>query len=102
MSIKNNTLKIRLSDAEKQHLESLANKAEISMAEVLRDHIGQVQIRNRKDERARVAMLNRINANLNMLARWVNTHKGSADSIEVIGYLMAIEREAKRLADEKS
>ena len=43
-------------------------------------------------------MLNRINANLNMIARWVNTHRGAADSVEVVSHLMAIERAIKELA----
>lgn len=70
----------------------------MSMSEVVRDHLGKVKIRNRKDERDRVVMLNRINANLNMIARWVNTHKGAADAVQVVTHLMAIEREIKELA----
>jgi hypothetical protein len=57
-----------------------------------------VRIRNREDERARVAMLNRINANLNMIARWVNTHQGAADAVEVVAHLAAIERAVRELA----
>ena len=38
-------------------------------------------------------MLNRINANLNMIARWVNTHKSAADAVDVVAHLMALERE---------
>lgn len=70
----------------------------MTMSEVVRDHLGKVTIRNRKDERDRVAMLNRINANLNMIARWVNTHKGAADAVQVVTHLMVIEREIKELA----
>jgi hypothetical protein len=43
-------------------------------------------------------MLNRINANLNMIARWVNTHKGAADAVQAVTHLMVIEREIKELA----
>ena len=75
----------------------MAESAGMSMSEVVRDHLGKVQVRNRKDEKARVAMLNRINANLNMVARWVNTYKGGADSVEVVSYLMAIERAIKEI-----
>lgn len=46
-------------------------------------------------KKKRIALLNRINANLNMIAKWVNTHKDSADAIEVIGHLVAIERAVK-------
>lgn len=70
----------------------------MTMSEVVRDHLGKVKIRNRKDEKDRVVMLNRINANLNMIARWVNTYKGKGDAVQVVAHLIAIEREIKELA----
>lgn len=91
-------LRVRFSDAEWQALQDLSESASMTMSEVVRDHLGKVTIRNRKDERDRVAMLNRINANLNMIARWVNTHKGAADAVQVVTHLMVIEREIKELA----
>jgi hypothetical protein len=91
-------LRVRFSDAEWQALQDLSESASMTMSEVVRDHLGKVKIRNRKDERERVAMLNRINANLNMIARWVNTHKGAADAVQVVTHLMVIEREIKELA----
>jgi len=98
MTTRNNMLRVRFSDAEWQALQDLAESASMTMSEVIRDHLGKVKIRNRKDERDRVVMLNRINANLNMIARWVNTHKGAADAVQVVTHLMAIEREIKELA----
>ncbi len=91
-------LRVRFSEAEWQALQDLAESAGMTMSEVVRDHLGKVKIRNRKDERDRVAMLNRINANLNMIARWVNTHKGAADAVQVVTHLTVIEREIKELA----
>lgn len=91
-------LRVRFSDDEWQALQDLSESASMTMSEVVRDHLGKVKVRNRKDERDRVAMLNRINANLNMIARWVNTHKGAADAVQVVTHLMAIEREIKELA----
>ncbi len=67
------------------------------MSEVVRDHLGKVRVRNRRDEKARVAMLNRINANLNMIARWANTHKKAGEAIEVITHLAVIERQIAEL-----
>ncbi|MBH2586100.1 plasmid mobilization relaxosome protein MobC [Serratia marcescens] len=98
MTTRNQMLRVRFSDTEWQALQGLADAASMSMSEVVRDHLGKVKIRNRKDERDRVVMLNRINANLNMIARWVNTHKGAADAVQVVTHLMAIEREIKELA----
>ena len=93
-----NMLRVRFSDEEYDRLKSLADDAGVSMSELVRDHLGKVRVRNRDDEKQRIAMLNRINANLNMIARWVNTHKAAADSIEVVSHLMVIERHIAELA----
>ena len=76
MNARNQVLRVRFSDDEMEHLQALAENAGMSMSELVRDHLGKVRVRNRKDEKERVAMLNRINANLNMIARWVNTYRG--------------------------
>ncbi|MEI6984174.1 hypothetical protein WCV48_31315, partial [Klebsiella pneumoniae] len=66
--------------------------------ELVRDHLGRVSVRNKDVDRERIAMLNRINANLNMIARWVNTHKSAASSVEVVAHLMDIERHIRELS----
>jgi hypothetical protein len=63
----------------------------------VRDHLGKVRIRNKEADRERTAMLNRLNANLNMIARWVNTHKSSASAVEVVSHLMVIERHIREM-----
>ncbi|EFF7471839.1 hypothetical protein BWB88_005184 [Escherichia coli] len=67
------------------------------MSSIVRDHIGKLTIHNRQDERQKIIALNRINANLNMIAKWVNVHKNLADTIDVIDLLITIEREIKEL-----
>ncbi|HDT6080048.1 TPA: hypothetical protein QHC28_004776, partial [Aeromonas veronii bv. veronii] len=74
MNTRKNMLRVRFSDAEWEALQTLSESAGMSMSELVRDHLNKVNIRNRQDEKERVVMLNRINANLNMIARWVNTH----------------------------
>ena len=69
------------------------------MSALVRDHLGKVRIRNRQDEKQRIAMLNRINANLNMIARWVNTYKNSTESVEVISHLVVIEKAIEEIAE---
>jgi hypothetical protein len=56
-----------------------------------------VYIRNRSDEKKRLGLLNRINANLNMIARWVNTYTSSANALQVTVYLSDVRREVSRL-----
>jgi hypothetical protein len=67
------------------------------MSKLLRDHLGQIWVRHRDDERQRLAMLNRINANLNMISRWVNTWKSEADAVQVMVYLADVRREMGRV-----
>jgi hypothetical protein len=45
-------------------------------------------------------MLNRINANLNMIARCVNTWRIGAPAVEAVSHLMAIERAVLELTRE--
>ncbi|NOG32928.1 hypothetical protein HLB35_16220 [Halomonas sp. TBZ9] len=94
-------LRIRVNDAEYEHLQTLASEANMTPSALVRDHIGKLKIRNRSDEQQRVAMLNRINANLNMIARWVNTHRGAADTIEVVSHLQAIQQAVESVADQQ-
>ena len=93
-----NMLRVRFSDAEWEAMQTLSESAGMNMSELVRDHLSKVRVRNRQDEKERVVMLNRINANLNMIARWVNTHQSAADSVEVVSHLIAIERAIKELA----
>jgi len=90
-------VKFRVSDEEYDELAAKAKAADLSMSSLMRDHFRRVRVRHRQDERRRLTLLNRINANLNMIARWVNTHKGHADAAIVQAHLLAIEREITRL-----
>jgi mobilization protein NikA len=90
---------IRFSEEEHASLAATAKAAGLNPSALLRDHLGKVRIRHREDERQRVIALNRINANLNMLARWCNTHKGGADVVQIMAYLVAVEREIVQLRE---
>lgn len=94
-------LRIRVNDAEYERLQTLASEAGMTPSALVRDHLGKLRVRNRTDEQQRIAMLNRINANLNMVARWVNTHRGAADTVEVVAQLQAIQRAVEAVADQK-
>ena len=41
----------------------------------------------------------RIGSNLNQVTRWVNTHKMATEAVQVVSYLVVIERELAALAD---
>ena len=91
-------LRVRFSDEEWTALQEQASAAGMTMSALVRDHLGRVSIRNREDERQRLIRLNRINANLNMIARWVNTYRDRAETIQVISHLIAIQRYIRDLA----
>lgn len=95
MAKRERTLRVRMDDDEWQALEEKANEASLTMSELVRTSIGKLQVRNRKDQRERTIVLNRLNANLNMIEKWCNTYKSNADRVEVISHLIAIEQEIK-------
>ncbi|MCY4119740.1 MAG: MobC family plasmid mobilization relaxosome protein [Acidobacteria bacterium] len=49
-------------------------------------------------ERERTRQVARIGNNLNQIARWANAQAAPIDAVEIIVYLIAIEREVARLA----
>jgi hypothetical protein len=93
---RNRILQIRLDDAE-YNLLAKKGAAVGGMSKLLRDHLGKIQVRHRDDERQRIAMLNRLNANLNMIARWCNVHQSQADAVQIMDCLADIRREIARL-----
>jgi len=90
-------LRIRFSDNEWQQLQEQAEAANLSMSALVRDHLGKVKIRNRADERARIVVLNRLNSNLNQIAKWANTHKAGAEAAEIIKELINLQQEIRGL-----
>ena len=67
------------------------------MSRLLRDHIGKVRIRDRDTELQRLILLNRMNANLNMIAKWAKIHKSEAEAVQVQACLADVRREIGRL-----
>ena len=91
-------IRVRVSEEE---YAALAEKGAAvgGMSKLLRDHLGTIWVRHREDERQRLTTLNRINANLNMISRWVNTHKSAADAVQVMVYLADVQRELGRVLE---
>jgi hypothetical protein len=90
-------LQIRVSEEEHAAIVAKAEEAGMPASKLIRDHLGQLWVRNRSDEQRRNEVLNRINANLNMLARWCNTYKGQAESLPLLTRLLVIEGLITRL-----
>ena len=92
-------LTVRLSVAEYERLKAKAALAGKPPAVFLREHFDEVTVRHRGDEQQRNMLLNRWNANLNMIAKWVNTYRHYAEVRDVMGQLKAIERELALIRD---
>lgn len=85
-------LRVRLSATEYTRIRATAQEAERTVSALLREQLGKLQVVNREDARRRIGLLNRINANLNMIARWCNTYKSRGEAVQVIAHLVALER----------
>jgi hypothetical protein len=94
---RNRTLQVRFSEAEWEALQVLSKSAGMTMSAIVRDHLQKIKITNRQDEKNKVIMLNRINSNLNMIARWVNTYRQAAEGVEVVTHLIAVESAIKAI-----
>jgi len=85
-------MKVRLSELEKAELDYRAELAGMPPAVWLRYRVGKAAIPNVHAMREQTAMLNRWNANLNMISKWCNTYKSDVDAIEVKAELVALQR----------
>jgi hypothetical protein len=90
---------VRFSEDEYQALKARADEAGMTASALIRDHLGKVRVRNRADEGRRNELLNRINANLNMLARWVNTYKNALEAMPIRRRLTLVEGQIARLIE---
>ena len=85
----------RVSEAELAEWRAKAAAAGVGLSELLRRAMARTRTWTAaaaKVERERTRELARIGSNLNQIARWANTHKENAETLEVAAHLVAIER----------
>lgn len=95
---KEKILSVRMSADDWTKLQKISKSTGQTASSVIRSSVGKVKVKNRMDEHSRNVALNRINANLNMIARWVNTYHGGVEAVEVVAHLIAVERAIEELA----
>ena len=86
----------RITKAELAEWRAKAQAAGVSLGALIRKAMARTHTWTaaaRDIEQKRNRELARIGSNLNQLARWANTYKRSAEALEVLGDLSAIERE---------
>lgn len=89
--VRSKNIHIRVTEEEYAALVAKAKEAGMSVSSLMRDHTSKLWIRHRADEARRNEMLNRLNANLNMIARWANTYKSALEAMPVRRRLTVVE-----------
>ena len=95
---------VRLTDEEKLDWDLKAHAAGLSISELVRQAMSRVRIHHVGDRAVqieRTRQIAKIGNNLNQIARWVNRYKTSADTVEVVTHLIAIEQALLALSDIK-
>ena len=87
-------VKIRAREAERAEWHAKARSAGLTLSDLVRPWT----VAHAEVERERTRELARIGANLNQIARWANTFKANAETVEIVAHLVAIERALAALA----
>lgn len=92
---------VKVTDQERAGWQAQAEAAGLTLADLIRQRLGEArpvgrdQVRRRAARRADpelLAALGRIGSNLNQIARWANTYKGKAEAVQVLAALVSIEQ----------
>jgi hypothetical protein len=100
-----NTVAVRLTESEKLDWDLKAHAAGLSISQLVRQAMDKVRITNVGDRAIqieRTRQIAKIGNNLNQIARWINRYKTSADTVEVVTHLIAIEQALMALSDIKT
>lgn len=85
-------VKFRATPEEKKAIEEKASAQGQTLADFLRQRALDYRLRQTPQEKERMLLLARIGVNLNQIARWANTHKKSAEAVDVITMLAGLEK----------
>ena len=100
MASKETSIKVRLSKQEKMNWQEKAVQAGVSLSNLIRQAMRKTQTWTAADRglmAAQTREISRIGNNLNQIAKWANTYKSTAEAIEVIECLRAIEKAIAQL-----
>ena len=93
-------LHVRTTEEEAAKWRGKARLAGLTTSELLRRAMRRTRVWTAEaadEQRALVREVARIGANVNQIARWVNTYKDNADTARVLVHLVAIQRELTEL-----
>lgn len=101
----NTSLKIRLSQPEKLSWQEKAVRAGIPLSTLIREAMSRTRTWTASDRASlqeQTRQISRIGNNLNQIAKWANTYKSTAEAIEVLEALRAIEKALTQLSTNPS
>lgn len=101
MAEKDASIKIRLSHPEKLEWQEKAVRAGIPLSTLIREAMSRTHTWTAGDRtliQEQTRQISRIGNNLNQIAKWANTYKSTAEAIEVIECLRAIEQALVQLS----
>ena len=90
-------LKIRVSADDLALWKAKAATASMSLSELLRQSLQRVTVRNRAADGELLRALSRLGSNLNQIAAWANSRRGTLEAVRVIPYLIDLERQVAEL-----
>lgn len=97
----NSSIKIRLSKEEKFLWQEKAVRAGVPLSTLIREAMSRTRTwtaGDRSSLQEQTRQISRIGNNLNQIAKWVNTYKSTAEAIEIIEALRAIEQALTQLS----
>ncbi|MGH2412689.1 MAG: MobC family plasmid mobilization relaxosome protein [Microcystaceae cyanobacterium] len=98
---KDTSIKIRLSKQEKETWQEKAVRAGIPLSTLIREAMSKTRTwtaGDRSSIQEQTRQISRIGNNLNQIAKWANTYKSTAEAIEIIEALRAIEQTLTQLS----
>jgi hypothetical protein len=106
MATRDKWVHIKVSVEERQAWQAQAEAEGITLADLIRSRLATTTVGReprrkrpaRRADPALVAALGRIGNNLNQISRWANTYKKTADTVAVLGALVALERAVEDVA----
>jgi len=93
-------LEVRCTDDELARWKAKAEQAGLSLSELVRSSLEKSKLPDKQRQRdlsAAAREIAKIGNNLNQAARWANTYKKSAEAVQIISHLVAIESEVERV-----
>ena len=89
---------IRVHPEERDLLKLNAGLHGLSVSDYVRKTCLGLRLRRTPEEKRRLRELARIGSNLNQIARWANTYKGSLEAVEVLTVLAILESQIEDFA----